>query len=81
MDKVRAGILVFKGGKLPAEERDSRISRKVITDNLSGFKLNDEEDIEAFKAKDIHGEEIGGKEGLPVGSKEAFPETGRLEVA
>jgi hypothetical protein len=78
MDKVRARVLIFKGGKLPAEERDGGISGKVITDNLSGFKLNDKEDIETFEAENIHGEEVAGKEGLPVGNKEPFPGTGRL---
>jgi hypothetical protein len=81
MDKVRIGIFILKGGKLPAEERDSRIGGKVVVDNFSSFKLDDKEDIEAFEAENIYGEEVARKEGMPMGSKETFPGTGRLEVA
>jgi hypothetical protein len=73
MDKIRAGVVILKSGKLSAEERDGGVGSKVITDNFSGLKLNDKEDIESFKAKDIHGEEVRSKEGEPMGRKEAFP--------
>jgi hypothetical protein len=62
-------------------EGDSRIGGKVVVNNFSSFKLDDKEDIEAFEAEDIYGEEVTGKERLPVGSKETLPGTGRLEVA
>jgi hypothetical protein len=81
VNKVRAGIVILKGGKLPAEKGDGGIGSKVITDNLSGLKLNNEEDIETFETEDVYGKEVAGKEGLPVGGKETFPGTGRLETS
>jgi hypothetical protein len=50
-------------------------------DNFSGFKLDDEEDIETFKAEDVNGKEVACKERLPVGGKESFPGTGGLEIS
>jgi hypothetical protein len=69
MNKVRMGVFILKAGKLPAEERDSRIGSKVIMNDFSSFKLNNKEDIEAFETEDIYGEEVTGKEGLPEVSR------------
>ena len=48
--------------------------------NLSGFQLQDKEDIETFKTEDINGKEVAGKEGVPVRREKLFPGKARLNI-
>jgi hypothetical protein len=48
--------------------------------NLPGLKLYDKENIKGQKAESGYGTEIAGKQGLPMGTEEAFPRKIRQQI-
>jgi hypothetical protein len=48
------------------------LSNRVLN-NFSGFKLNDEKNIEPFKAEDVSGEEVCSEERVPMSGEELLP--------
>ncbi len=67
-------------GELNSEELDRRIGSNSILNNLSCIELNDEEDVKAFETEDVNGEEVCGKERVPMSGEESFPRQGGFDI-
>jgi hypothetical protein len=70
MDKISIWKLFGETGQLVPQESNVRVIGITVLDDSPCSKLDDKEDVEAFEAEQVSGEEVAGEEGIPVGREE-----------